>query len=62
MDQTAASTASELSATPHSAPQASDATAGSSWEAATTDVKTGTIPPLNHQPPQPPRTTEPDPR
>ena len=32
-DQTAASTASELSATPHSAPQASDATAGSSWEA-----------------------------
>ena len=28
--------------------------------AATTDVKTGTIPPLNHQPPQPPQTTEPD--
>ena len=28
--------------------------------AATTDIKTGTIPPLNHQPPQPPRTTEPD--
>ena len=31
-DKTAASTASEPSATPHSAPQASAATAGSSWE------------------------------
>ena len=28
--------------------------------ATTTDVKTGTIPPLNHQPPQPSQTTEPD--
>ena len=33
MDQTAASKASEPSASPHSAPQASVTTAGSSWEA-----------------------------